>query len=303
LATQEVEKALHNDNRSAEAYGAQAEVFDDEGRSDDAIDSVKKAGDLAPEDWRWPVLLGHYYIEDGKSAEELSEAAEQFRTAVSLASDNSIALLDLGVAQLQLGHYEDARINLEKSAQIEPSFFAYSTLAELLTALGKFTDSVDVSKKALDLARTNYVAWGNLASAYLWSPGGHDKAMEAYKKAIELAEATRKETPDDPVLLARLGNYYASIGQFSHSLPLVRQSIALAPNNPNVLFRAGESYEIQHDRESAIRLIAKSIALGYHANQLERSPELASLRADPKFQEALSKERAQLSLDTVGKKR
>jgi serine/threonine-protein kinase len=160
-----------------------------------------------------------------------------------------------------------------------------------------------MSKKALDLDRTNYVAWGNLASAYLWSPGGHDKAMEAYRKAIDLAEASRKETPGDPDLLSTLGDYYASIGQSSYGLPLLRQSVALAPNNPNVLFRAGESYELLHDRGAAIQLIAKSLALKYHANQLERSPELASLRADPKFQETLQSERAKLSLDTAGKKR
>jgi tetratricopeptide (TPR) repeat protein len=303
LATQEVQKALHNDPRSAEAYGAQAEVFDDEGRSDDAIASVQKAGVLAPDDWRWPVLLGHYYMEDGKSPEELQAAAEQFREAVGLTPDNSIALLDLGVASLQLGRYDDTRANLEKSAQIEPSFFAYSTLSELLTVQGKFTDAVEMSKKALDLDPTNYVAWGNLASAYLWSSGGHDKAMDAYKKAIELAEASRKETPGDPDLLATLGNYYASVGQSGRSLPLLQQSVALSPNNPNVLFRAGEGYEILDDRAGAIQLIAESLALGYHANQLQRSPELASLRADPKFQEALQSARAKLTLDTAGKKR
>jgi hypothetical protein len=42
---------------------------------------------------------------------------------------------------------------------------------------------------------------------------------------------------------------------------------------------------------------------GYHTNQLQSSPELASLRADPKFQEALKAERAKLLLDTVREKR
>jgi tetratricopeptide (TPR) repeat protein len=303
LATQEVQKAIELDTRSAEAYGAQAEVFDDEGRSDDAIASAKEAVDRSSDDWRWPVLLGHYYIEDGKSPEELQEAAEQFRKAVGLTSDNSIALLDLGVASLQLGRYDEARTNLEKSARIEPSFFAYSTLAELLNTQGKFAEAVEMSKKALELDQTNYVAWGNLASAYLWSPGGHDKAIEAYKKAIEFAEASRKETPGDPDLLVALGGYYAETGQTERSLPLLRQAVAFAPKNPNILFRAGESYEILHNRGDGIQLIARSLALGYHTNQLERSPELASLRADPKFQEALQSARAKLSLDTPGKKR
>jgi tetratricopeptide (TPR) repeat protein len=298
LATTEVEKALQLDPHSAEAFGAQSEIFEAEGRSADAIASVQKAIDLAPDYWRWQVALGNYFYSSGK----LEEAAEQYRKAVDLTPDNATALLDLGLAFLQLGRYDDALSNLQKSAQIQPSFFAYSSLSEVLTAQGKFADAVEMSKKALDLNRTNYVAWGNLASAYLWSPGGHDEAIKAYGKAIELAEASRKDTPNDPALLATLGDYYASIGQSGQSLTLLRQSVALAPDDPNVLFRAGEAYEIMHHRDEAIQLIARSLALGYHANQFQRSPELASLRADGKFQEALRSEQAKLSLDTAGKR-
>jgi serine/threonine protein kinase/Tfp pilus assembly protein PilF len=299
LATQEVQKALRLDPRSAEAYGAQAEVFDDEGRSADAIASVQKAIDLAPDYGRWPLLLGSYYYTVGK----LPQAAEQFRKSTAIAPDNSTAWLDLGLAQIQLERYDDARTSLGKSAQVEPSFAAFSALAELLTTQGKFTESVEMSKKALDLDSTDYLAWGNLASGYLWSPGGHDKAMETYRKAIELAESFRKETPNDPLLLATLGGYYAVTGQTDRSLPLLRQAVALAPDNPDVLFRVGEGYEILHDRRKAILLIAQSLARGYYANQLQRSPELASLRADSKFQETLRLEQAKHSLDKSSKTR
>ncbi|MGD0629655.1 MAG: tetratricopeptide repeat protein [Terracidiphilus sp.] len=298
LATSEVEKALQLDPRSAEAYGVQSEVFEAEGRGNDAIASVQKAIDLAPDYWRWQVALGNYFYTGGK----LEEAAEQYRKAVALTPDNATALLDLGLASLQLGQYDDALNNLQKSAQAEPSFFAYSSLSEVLTAQGKFADAVAMSKKALDLDPTNYVAWGNLASAYLWNPGGHNQAMDAYKKAIELAEAARKETPDEPELLAALGDYYASMGESGRSAPILRQAVSLAPNNPEVLFRVGESYELQHNRQGAIDLIAKSLALGYHADQLQQSPELASLRADPKLKAAIASAQAKVSLDTAEKR-
>jgi tetratricopeptide (TPR) repeat protein len=298
LATTEAEKAQQLDPRSADAYAAQSEVFEAEGRGVDAITSIQKAIDLAPDDWRWQVALGNHFYSGGK----LEEAAEQYRKAVDLTPDNANALLDLGLAYLQLGRYDDAQSNLQKSAQFQPSFYAYSSLSEVLTAKGKFSDAVEMSKKARDLNPTNYVAWGNLASAYLWSPGGRDEAMKAYAKAIELAEASRKETPHEPGLLADLGDYYASTGQSSRGLPLLRQAVTLAPDNPEILFRVGESYEILHNREGAIDLIAKSLALGYHANQLQRSPELASLREDPRFKAALASEQAKVSLDTAKKR-
>ena len=283
LAMQEAQKALRLDPRSAEAYGAQAEVYDAQGRGDDAAAAVQKAIDLQPDYWRWPLLLGTYYFNSGR----LQDAATRFRQALTIAPDNSLALRDLGLVSLQLGQYADAQTNLEKSAQIQPTFATFSTLAEVLSTEGKYQDAIEMSRKALDLDPTNYVAWGNLASAYLWVPGDHVKAVETYGKAIQLAEVARTETPQDPLLLADLGGYYAFVGQTDRSLALLRQATTLAPDDPKVLFLAGESYEILHHRDKSIPLIARSIALGFRADQLERSPELASLRADPSFQKAL----------------
>jgi len=293
LATQQVQRALELDPHSAEAYGAQSEVFHAEGRQADAIASVERAMDLDPDYWRWPVVLGSYYFNDGR----LQEAAEQFARAAQITPDNVIALRDLGLASLQLGRFDVAQANLQKVAELEPSSSAFSALGTLLELQGKYPESVTMYQRALALTPNDYTAWGNLASGYQWSPGGHEHAIEAYRKAIELAEVTRKETPQDPLLLAVLGGYYAAVGDADRGLPLLRQAVALAPDNPDVLFRAGEGYEILHQRGPAIRLITQSIALGYHETELERSPELAALRADPGFQQAFHAARVKHSLD------
>jgi len=283
LAMQEVQTALHLDPRSPEAYGAQSEVFDAQGRTADAIAAVQKAMDLQPDYWRWPLLLGNYDYAAGK----LDDALTQYRKSAAIAPDSPIALLNLGLASLELGKYADSQAYLEKSVQIEPSFKAYSTLAELFTTEGKYENAIDMSKKALALDPTDYIAWGNLAATYLWIPADHEKAVETYKKAIDLAEAARKETPQDPILLAGLGGYYAFVGRTNQSLALLRQAVTLAPDDPTVLYFAGDGYEVLHRRDEAIPLIVRAIALGFHRNQLQNSPELASLRADARFQKAL----------------
>ena len=283
LAMQEANQALHLDPRSADAWGAQSTVLDAEGRTDDAIAAAQKAADLDPGYWGWPVMLGNYFYNEGK----LHEARDQYLQAASNSPDNANVLVNLGLVASQLGQYAEAQRNLEKSVQTQPSFLAYATLAEVYGSQGQYGQAIEASQKALDLNPTNYIAWGNLGTAYLFQPDRRTKAVDAFRKAVELAEIARKETPEDPILLAALGGYYAFLGQDGLSLPLLRQAVTLAPENPDVLFLAGDGYEVMHRRADSLPLITRSIALGFPLYQLKRSPELVPLFADPKLQQAL----------------
>jgi serine/threonine-protein kinase len=121
--------------------------------------------------------------------------------------------------------------------------------------------------------------------------------MQAYRKAIELAEAQRTKSPEDTGLLVQLGDYYASSSQPGPSEVLLRKALALAPDDPDVAYRAGETYELLGQRARAISLIAKALAQGYHTVEFQSSPELKSLRADPAFQTALNQAKTESALD------
>jgi eukaryotic-like serine/threonine-protein kinase len=298
LAMTQVQQAIHNNPHSAEAYGAQAEVFEAEGRDSDAVAAVQNAIDLAPDDWRWPILLGVYYYNDGR----LQDAVAQYENAVKISPDNAIALRDVGMADVQLDRLPDAEKSLERSVELQPTFAGYSDLAEIYKVEGNYQKGIETSKKALDLNRTNYMAWGNLGSAYLRAPNGRNEALENYMKAIDLAEAARKVSPQDSMLLALLGGYYATLGDAARATPLLRQAVALDPDSADVLYSAGDGYELLHKRDQAIPLIAKALALGYHSVQFEHEPELAALRQDPNFKKALLAAQQKHLLDSQNKK-
>jgi serine/threonine-protein kinase len=297
LAMQQVQKAIALDPHSAEAYGALAEAYETDGRKDDALTAVQRAIDLAPDDWRWPVRLGQYQFAAGN----LKEAAAQFQQAADLSTDNSVAYYDLGLANTQLGKLTEAGANLRQSAKIEADVNTYAALGTLSELEGKFDDAAVLYKKAIELDPHNYPAWGNLGSAYLWAGGQREQSMQAYRKAIELAEARRAISPNDPELLVQLGDYYASIGQGERSLVFLRKALALSSDNPNIDYRAGETYEILGQRAKAIPLIARVLAEGYNMVEFQRSPELASLRADPAFQSAWNKAKSENALDSAKK--
>jgi eukaryotic-like serine/threonine-protein kinase len=297
LAMQQVQKAIALDPHSAEAYGALAEVYETDGRTGDALTALQRAIDLAPDDWRWPVRLGTYYFSAGR----LKEAALQLEKGVQLAPQNSIAYYDLGVTRMQLGQLDEARGNLEKALSIDQDPDTYRALGSLLVLQGKYKEAIDMDKKSIDLRPGDYHTWGNLGGAYLWAASGREQSVGAYRKAIDLAEAQRLKSPDDPNLLVELAGDYASAGQIDRSEVLVRKALALSPNDPNVNYRAGETYEIMGQRAKAIPLIANALALGYHAAEFQRSPELASLRSDPAFQSALNKAKSENAVDSAKK--
>ena len=291
LAMEQVQKALHIDRNDAEAYGALGEVHEAEGNSKDAAASYQKAIDLAPEDWRWPVRLGNNEFRAGK----LKDAIAHFQNGVDLAPDNAIAYRNLGIANMQFDRLDEAQKDLETSLHMEPAGPSYSALGSVFLLEGKYNDAAAMDLKAIELNPNSYIAWGDLATAYQWSGGQHEKALRAYRKAIELGEIAHATSREDPMLIVALADYYASIGNSAKSLVLVRQALALDPDSTSIQYQAGGVYEALGQRDKAIPLIAEALAHGYHANEFQRNPELSELRADPAFASALASEKARIN--------
>ena len=279
LATEEIERALRLDQRNAEAYAALADLYVKQGRGADVVPALEKAIDLRPSDWRWPNQLGLYY----RSLGRLAEAETKLKDAAALSPDNSRPLNNLAIVYMDLGRFAEARATLEKSIAILPNYSNYSNLGTVLLEQGEYSQAASMYQRSIELDPASYLAYANLASALLWGPGGEQKARPVFQKAIDLAENYRKSRPTDARVIADLASYYASVGNSEKSIPLAKQALALEPENPQILFRAGESYEILHQRDRALYWIGKAVERGFPLAYINRSPELAQLRADPGF--------------------
>jgi len=297
LAIQDAKRAMELDPRSAEAYASLGEVYQAQGRGKEAIDQIKQAIDIAPENSMWPLRLGHYYMLAG----DLKNAAAQWKNSVQIDPQNTFALYDLGLLNMRLNKLEDARQDFEKVLSLEPSGYSYRALGSVYQLQGNYENAAEMDKKAIELDPSDYQSWGSLGSVYRWSDNKHQQAEAAYRRAIELAEGQRQKTPQDADVLGDLANYYASIGSSDVSLPLARKALILSPDDPNINYLAGYSYEVAGQRDKAVPLIAKAIAQGIGNNEFQRSPELARLRSDPSFQVALNKAKAELAVDTKSK--
>lgn len=285
LAVQELDEALKLDKYNAQAYGAQAELFYRQGRNDEVETTLQKAVNLAPEDWALLQQLGLYYLETGK----LAQSAEQYQKAADLVPDNPRAYNNLGIVYQKQGRPADAEAAFRKSLNLEPTFRRYGNLGGVLLDEGKYAEAKSMLDRAINLRPDDYRAWGFLGAVYRNTEVERAKVEETYLKAISLNADLRKQTPNDPFLLADAGDYYAAIGWENESAPLLKQAAALAPDKPEVLYQVALGYERLHKRDQALLWIDKSVAAGTPAQFVESVPEFSGLRADPRYRTILNK--------------
>jgi serine/threonine-protein kinase len=284
LAAQELNQALALNSEDSEAYAAMADLLRKQGRTAEVEPALQKAIDFDSSDWRWRNKLGAFYLSVGK----LDAALREFNETVKLTPDNARAYNNLGVAYLRHEQFAEARTAFEAAVRLESYESHFSNLGAVLQLQGDYQGAAAMYRKAIDLNPSDYLGWGNLASVYSWNSADRARAPETYLKAIELAEKTRRDRPNDALLLAQLGSYYAAIRKPDLSLPLLRSAIALAPDDPTVVYFTGEAYELLGRREDALTYVRKAIALGYSLEYIRRNPELAGLRSDRRLSLDLS---------------
>ena len=90
--------------------------------------------------------------------------------------------------------------------------------------------------------------------------------------------------PRDPNLLMRLADAYSNLDQPQRARELLAQALTVAPVDVSGMFDASVVYEQLGDRELALQWIAKAIKAGYSRDLIEKSPTLAQLRLDPRYQ-------------------
>jgi len=278
-AAHEIDTALKLDRFNAGAHGALADLYDRQGRTELVEPTLKKAVSLAPDDWRLVNQLGEYYV--NKNA--WREAGEQYRRAVELTPDNSRAQNNLGLVFRGLGRLEDAAAAFRKAIALEPTALRYRNLGMVLAEAGKYPESVRMLQQSIEMRPTQYRTWGILALVYLNQREDPGKVRDTFQKAIDLAAPIRKETPTDAYLLADVGQYYAFLKMEDDSLPLLAQAAALGPDTPEVLFEVAVGYEALGHREEALKWLASARAGGYPVGAIDRNPQLAGVRADPRY--------------------
>lgn len=284
LALQEFQHALQLDPKDADALGGLARSYQTSGRIADAEKTFQEAVALRPEDWTGYNKLGAFYDQQGKYPQSIAA----YQQALKLTPDNSEVYSNLGSAYVDQGGTDSLRLAeqaLKKSISLSPGYPAYANLGLLYMQEKRFAEAAAATEQALKINGNDYMVWNNLmlADEGMKQDGN---ALTARRKAEDLAEKVVQLKPRDALAQSTLATLYAADKASDRAMAHIQTSLALAPDDPNVLSNVGEAYEFLGDRAHAIEYVEKSVAKGYALEDIRNTPGLQGLIADPRFKPA-----------------
>ncbi|HEV2690721.1 MAG TPA: tetratricopeptide repeat protein, partial [Bryobacteraceae bacterium] len=282
-AIREYQAALDLDPISVEAHRGLADVYQRSGKPKEAESVYRQAIQLRPSDWLSHTMLGVFYYEQSRYA----DAEAPFQRVAELTPDNYLAWYNLGSLHLTLAKYDLAAAEFGKSLSLttgSPAFGGYLGLAEVYAAQGRYRESAETNEKALALGPNSYLAAGNLAEAYRRTPELASKAMVMYRRAIANADSALATNPKDAYALACRALFQARIGDLAQAREDIGKARSLAPSDARFIYDDALIQEIAHHRNQALKELADALHAGLSPAEIEREPDLAGLRRDPRFE-------------------
>lgn len=239
-------------------------------------------------------------------AKQLPEAVRRVEAQVARTPDNGSLLLLTARTYATAGDFAKAEATLKRAIDVDPALFAaYNTLGQLYInqnrldeARREFENVVtkrprDVGARTMvamlyqvrneaDKAKEQYeqilaidptatVAANNLAYMHAESGGNLDIALN-------LAQAAKASSPDDPDVNDTLGWVYYKRDLASMAISPLEQSVQRDPDNPTYLYHLGMAYLKAGDKAKARQALEKSVKLdSASSDAAEARKGLASL--------------------------
>lgn len=286
----EFKKAIEEDKYNFDGYNGLALSYQSLNLNKKAEQIYKKSIDLKPAYWVGYNKLGIFYYSHG----EYDKALEQFKKVVKLTPDNTFGLNNLGAVYMYLGKWKEAKSTFKHVIKLQPDYSAYSNLGSIYFFHDEnFISAADMYHKALALDSSNYIMWGNLASAYYQIPFYKNKSGFYFNRAVEIAEKELKLNPRNASTLSSLASYYSMLGKKDKSIQLLNKALMLSPDDVDIIDKGIVVNETLGRRNEALKLTREILEKGFPISKLEKSPDLKNMIKDKRF-EILKKEYSNL---------
>lgn len=251
-----------------------------------------------------------------------SEAFAAARGAAqqALALDETVAEAHASLANVKFQYdwdYATAEREFRRSLALNPHRAdTWHWFSHLLTATGRFTESLDASKRAIELEPFDLPSQNHLGWCYYFA-GDYDRAIEQHRKVLELdpvhgqtrlllgrallqrrffgeaIEQLRRNlelSPDSPERLAALAQAYAASGTRQNATQILDRLLVLARQRYVSAYSVATIYAALGARKEVLAYLDKAAAeRSSRLVELKYEPIFASLRGEPSFEAVLKR--------------
>jgi serine/threonine protein kinase/cytochrome c-type biogenesis protein CcmH/NrfG len=282
LALAEAQRALELDPNNSDAYLALADVYAEQGRAGEAEQTYQQGIAFNPENWEAHHRLGSFYYDQRR----FEESAQEYRRELELVPDQVYGRTNLAIVLKALGRKHEAEAELKKAMEYQLVFSAYGNLANLYYEQRRFSEAIDLTRRALKDSPNNYTAWNNLANYYT-AAGDRANADDANDHAFSLLKDQIKLSPRDARMRSDLAIQYAKRNLPVEAIANLKAALALQPKDPRILQIGGDIYWARGDRAKAYSYLHDSVLQGNTLEELDRDSDLKTLLSDQKLRESL----------------
>ena len=180
------------------------------------------------------------------------------------------------------GDLDEAVRYYEQSVVIRPNAAVLNNMGAIYHARGEYDRAVAAYRQGLELRPNSSLAYRNMGDAYQRMGKPRD-ALDAYRKAVSIAEDEMKVNPRDARNLASLAVYQAKAGNDAEATRRLQQAIALAPKDVNVLYRVAIVDALAGRVEAALAALSQAIQGGYSRAAAASDEDFQTLRSRPEF--------------------
>ncbi|HET9389045.1 MAG TPA: tetratricopeptide repeat protein [Steroidobacteraceae bacterium] len=276
--------ALDRDPTNADSYIGLARAYEGQQQTAQADETYQRAVDVEPGYWAAHSAYGRFLFQHGRA----EAAAAQYRRVTELTPASASGFSNLGAALQMNGDFTGAARAFEQSLALEPSSNAYSNTGTMYYFLGRFTDSVQMFRKAAAMEVDDHRVWGNLADALYQLPGARPQAADGYRKAVQLAERELGVNPNDATDWAQLAYYYSRLGDTSHARQYSERALKLGTDVVYVHYYRALIAMSGGDTSAALDALTRAVDLGFPRQLVRAAPEFASLHGDERFRRLLA---------------
>lgn len=277
-ARQDLERALAVQPTFEDANRLYGTVLMRLGRVDEALAVFNRVAQIRPNSVTLHTDMGLALY----SASRYDEALRSFEKAISLSPGSSISLARAGAASQMLGDHQKALEYYERANAIQPRAETFSSMGTIYYSLGDYAKAAAAYEGAVLIRPLGAITHRNLGDAYA-RLGRQADAVRAYRQAVKLAEGEVSVSPGDARAIARLAVYQAKAGDDGGARRNLAAAEKLAPADEQVQLRAAVIHALAGRHDEALDAIARALAGGIPAREVDNEEDFASLRALPRY--------------------